>query len=69
MLCPLPTSPPRGPHMPLSHAPTPHLERPIPSYPNLAPPRDTRPLALDRGAGVRVFDDGGRRYIEGLAGL
>jgi 4-aminobutyrate--pyruvate transaminase len=29
----------------------------------------TGPHIMDRGEGIYVFDDGGRRYIEGLAGL
>ncbi|NNU79975.1 aminotransferase class III-fold pyridoxal phosphate-dependent enzyme [Halovulum dunhuangense] len=31
--------------------------------------RQTGPLVIDRGKGVRVWDDQGREYIEGMAGL
>jgi len=31
--------------------------------------RQTGPLVIDRGRGVRVWDDQGREYIEGMAGL
>jgi 4-aminobutyrate---pyruvate transaminase len=36
---------------------------------NLAAHRSTGPLILDRAEGVHVWDQGGKRYIEGLAGL
>jgi len=36
---------------------------------NLAAHRASGPLVLERGEGVYVFDDAGKRYIEGLAGL
>ncbi len=31
--------------------------------------KESGPLVIDRGEGVYVFDDEGRRYIEGMAGL
>jgi len=31
--------------------------------------RETEPLVIERGKGVRVYDDRGKDYIEGLAGL
>ncbi|MDA8231563.1 MAG: aspartate aminotransferase family protein [Magnetospirillum sp.] len=43
-----------------------HLLHP---YTNLVRHRETGPLVIERGAGVRVFDKDGRDYIEGLAGL
>jgi 4-aminobutyrate--pyruvate transaminase len=38
-------------------------------YTNLALHESKGPLIIERGRGVRVFDDQGRDYIEGLAGL
>ena len=38
-------------------------------YTNLAAHQRTGPLVITRGEGVRVFDEEGRAYIEGLAGL
>jgi len=36
---------------------------------NLALLRETGPLVLERGEGIYVYDNEGRRYIEGMAGL
>jgi 4-aminobutyrate--pyruvate transaminase len=38
-------------------------------YTNLVRHAETGPLVIVRGEGVRVFDEAGRDYIEGLAGL
>ncbi len=38
-------------------------------YTNLATHRQTGPMVITRGEGVRVFDESGNGYIEGLAGL
>jgi 4-aminobutyrate--pyruvate transaminase len=38
-------------------------------YTNLVRHAETGPLVIVRGQGVRVYDDKGRDYIEGLAGL
>lgn len=38
-------------------------------YTNLRAFETTGPLVIARGKGVRVFDDAGRDYIEGMAGL
>ncbi|CAA7624863.1 aspartate aminotransferase family protein [Magnetospirillum sp. SS-4] len=38
-------------------------------YTNLIRHRETGPMVITRGQGVRVFDEQGRDYIEGLAGL
>ena len=38
-------------------------------YTNLKALQDDGPLVITRGEGVRVFDEHGRSYIEGLAGL
>jgi 4-aminobutyrate--pyruvate transaminase len=43
-----------------------HLLHP---YTNLARHPETGPLVITRGQGVRVFDEDGKDYIEGLAGL
>ncbi len=38
-------------------------------YTNLKAHETKGPLVINRGAGIRVFDDSGKSYIEGLAGL
>ncbi|WP_119421902.1 aspartate aminotransferase family protein [Desertibaculum subflavum] len=38
-------------------------------YTHLAKHQETGPLILTRGQGIHVFDDTGKQYIEGLAGL
>ena len=38
-------------------------------YTNLAEHRTTGPTVISRGEGVYVYDDNGRRYLEGMAGL
>lgn len=38
-------------------------------YTNLALHEQQGPLIIDRGEGIYVWDDGGNKYIEGLAGL
>lgn len=38
-------------------------------YTNLKAHEEKGPLIIDRGAGIRVFDDTGKSYIEGLSGL
>ncbi len=54
---------------PLSNVAVRDIETVIHPYTNLAAHRDTGPLVLERGEGVRVWDSEGRDYIEGLAGL
>ncbi len=44
------------------------IETVIHPYTNLAQHRETGPLILDEGRGVYVYDDKGKRYIEGLGG-
>ncbi|MBI1383972.1 MAG: aminotransferase class III-fold pyridoxal phosphate-dependent enzyme [Rhizobiales bacterium] len=53
----------------LSNADVRDIETLIHPYTNLATHRETGPTVLDRGEGVYVYDDKGRKYIEGLAGL
>jgi 4-aminobutyrate---pyruvate transaminase len=43
-----------------------HLVHP---YTNLKTIRDSGPFIIDRGEGVYVYDNNGKRYIEGMAGL
>lgn len=38
-------------------------------YTNLKVHEEKGPLIIDKGAGIRVFDDSGKSYIEGLSGL
>lgn len=38
-------------------------------YTNLAVHAEKGPLIIERGKGIHVFDDSGKEYIEGLAGL
>ena len=38
-------------------------------YTNLKKHQETGPLVIARGEGVRVYDESGKEYIEGLAGL
>jgi 4-aminobutyrate--pyruvate transaminase len=38
-------------------------------YTNLRAHEETGPLVITRGEGIRVFDDSGNGYIEGMAGL
>jgi 4-aminobutyrate--pyruvate transaminase len=45
------------------------IETVIHPYTNLARHRETGPLILNEGRGIYLYDDKGRRYIEGMAGL
>jgi 4-aminobutyrate--pyruvate transaminase len=45
------------------------IETVIHPYTNLARHRETGPFILNEGRGIYLFDDKGKRYIEGLAGL
>ncbi len=45
------------------------IETVIHPYTNLAKHREVGPLVLEEGKGVYVYDNEGRQYIEGLAGL
>ena len=38
-------------------------------YTNLKKHQDTGPIIIERGEGVHVYDDGGKQYIEAMAGL
>jgi 4-aminobutyrate--pyruvate transaminase len=53
----------------LTNAQVRDIETLVHPYTNLATHRETGPLVLERGEGVRVFDSSGRDYIEGMAGL
>lgn len=55
--------------MPLSNMAVRDIETVIHPYTNLARHRETGPTILNEGRGIYLFDDKGKRYIEGLAGL
>jgi 4-aminobutyrate--pyruvate transaminase len=55
--------------MPLSNTQMRDVESLLHPYTNLVRLRETGPLVIERGEGVRVYDDRGKDYIEGLAGL
>ena len=55
--------------MPLSNLQARDVETLIHPYTQLASFRDTGPLIIERGEGVRVYDSEGKGYIEGMAGL
>lgn len=55
--------------MPLSNTQTRDVEALLHPYTNLAKFRETGPLILERGKGVHLFDDHGKEYIDGMAGL
>src|SRR5579862_4534407 len=55
--------------MPLSNAQMRDVEAVLHPYTNLVRFRETGPLIIERGKGVRVFDERGKDYIEGLSGL
>jgi 4-aminobutyrate---pyruvate transaminase len=55
--------------MPLSNMAVRDIETVIHPYTNLARHRETGPLILNEGRGIYLYDDTGKRYIEGMAGL
>lgn len=55
--------------MPLSNAQMRDVASVLHPYTNLVAFRETGPLVIERGQGVRVYDERGKDYIEGLAGL
>jgi len=54
---------------PLSNLAVRDIETLVHPYTNLAALRETGPLVLERGRGVFVYDNEGKAYIEGMAGL
>ncbi|MBL8905258.1 MAG: aminotransferase class III-fold pyridoxal phosphate-dependent enzyme [Rhizobiales bacterium] len=54
---------------PLSNMAVRDIETVIHPYTNLARHREVGPLILNEGRGIYLYDDKGKRYIEGLAGL
>jgi 4-aminobutyrate---pyruvate transaminase len=54
---------------PLSNMAVRDIETVIHPYTNLARHRETGPLILNEGRGIYLYDDKGKRYIEGMAGL
>ena len=55
--------------MPLSNMAVRDIETVIHPYTNLARHREVGPLILNEGRGIHLYDDTGKRYIEGMAGL
>lgn len=55
--------------MPLSNSQMRDVESVLHPYTNLVRFRETGPLVIERGQGVRVYDERGKDYIEGLSGL
>src|SRR5215472_9273311 len=55
--------------MPLSNAQTRDVQSLLHPYTNLVKLRETGPVVFERGKGVRVYDENGKDYIEGMAGL
>jgi 4-aminobutyrate--pyruvate transaminase len=54
---------------PLSNLAVRDVETLIHPYTNLATLRESGPLVLERGKGIFVYDNSGKAYIEGMAGL
>jgi 4-aminobutyrate--pyruvate transaminase len=55
--------------MPLSNAAVRDIETLVHPYTNLVAHRGAGPLVIARGEGIYLYDEHGKRYIEGLAGL
>ena len=55
--------------MPLSNAQTRDVESILHPYTNLVKFRETGPMIISHGQGVRVYDESGKDYIEAMAGL
>ncbi|HEY7298096.1 MAG TPA: aminotransferase [Xanthobacteraceae bacterium] len=55
--------------MPLSNQAVRDIETLVHPYTNLARFRETGPLVIERGKGVYLYDDKGKPYIDGMAGL
>ncbi len=55
--------------MPLSNAQMRDVNSVLHPYTNLVKFRDSGPLVIERGKGVRVYDESGKDYIEAMAGL
>ncbi len=59
----------KGPIMPLSNAQMRDVSSVLHPYTNLVKLRETGPLVIERGKGVRIYDERGKDYIEAMAGL
>jgi 4-aminobutyrate--pyruvate transaminase len=55
--------------MPLSNAQTRDVESLLHPYTNLMKLRETGAMVIERGQGVRVYDEHGKDYIEAMSGL
>ena len=53
----------------LSNLATRDIETLVHPYTNLASIRNTGPLVIDRGQGIFLYDNNGKSYIDGMAGL
>ena len=56
-------------NQPLSNSQTRDVEALLHPYTNAVALRETGAMIIERGEGIRVFDDAGRPYIEALGGL
>src|SRR5580704_9647297 len=55
--------------MPLSNAQARDVQSLLHPYTNLVKLRETGPVVFERGKGIRLYDETGKDYIEGMAGL
>jgi 4-aminobutyrate--pyruvate transaminase len=55
--------------MPLSNAQARDVQSLLHPYTNLVKLRETGPVIFERAKGIRIYDDTGKDYIEGMAGL
>src|SRR5690242_10296467 len=55
--------------MPLSNSQMRDVQSVLHPYTNLVKFRETGPLIIERGEGVRVYDERGKDYIEAMSGL
>jgi 4-aminobutyrate---pyruvate transaminase len=55
--------------MPLTNAQTRDVQSLLHPYTNLMKLRETGPVVFERGKGVRIYDENGKDYIEGMSGL
>src|SRR6201996_8686952 len=55
--------------MPLSNAQMRDVNSVLHPYTNLVKFRETGPMVIERGQGVRVYDENGKDYIEAMSGL
>ncbi len=56
-------------NQPLSNAQTRDVEALLHPYTNAVALRETGPMIIERGEGIRIFDSAGKPYIEAMSGL